>query len=271
MTTEKMTRSWLSRTTLVLLLAGLAACAPQFSGRDDNPTSENDAPAIDVGLQDEELEEGFDADSEENIRRAEQEIAEQFGDIEAISIEGEMAEALATSYSHLDPMKVIRPALLQKALAYFDKNKSKFANKSYITVVDFQRNSSSARFHVVNMTSGVVQSYYVAHGKGSDSNNDAYAEKFSNVSGSGASSIGPVKVAEIYSGKYGRSVRIDGLASTNSNMRRRAVVIHGSNYVKNSAVKQGRSLGCFALPMAQKDAIITKINGGSLLYADQVK
>ncbi len=226
---------------------------------------------MDIGLPDETSPEGFDQDTEENILRAEREIAESFADADSEINEDEAAQIMADSYSHLDPKRLIRPGLLKTAVAYFDRNKSKFSNRSYITLVDFQKKSSSARFFVVNMKSGSVASYFVAHGKGSDPNNDAFPEKFSNKEGSGASSLGPVRVAETYSGKYGRSVRIDGLSSSNSNMRRRAVVIHGSNYVKNANVKQGRSEGCFAIPMNQKDSIISLIKGGSFLYADQVR
>jgi hypothetical protein len=107
----------------------------------------------------------------------------------------------------------------------------------------------------------------VAHGSGSDKANDGYAEKFSNVSGSNASSLGFYMTAETYNGKHGLSLRLDGLSSTNSNVRARAVVIHGASYVSDSDIKAGRSWGCPAVSMASKDKVIKMLKGGSIIYA----
>ncbi|MCP5916770.1 murein L,D-transpeptidase catalytic domain family protein, partial [Klebsiella pneumoniae] len=76
------------------------------------------------------------------------------------------------------------------------------------------------RFFIVDMNSGSVWPLHVAHGKGSDSNHDGYAEKFSNTSGSNASSLGYYITAETYNGSNGYSLRLDGMSSTNSNARR---------------------------------------------------
>src|SRR5690606_28831407 len=110
--------------------------------------------------------------------------------------------------------------------------------------------SNKKRLHVINMSTGAGWSLHVAHGKGSDKNHDAYAERFSNTSGSNASSLGAYLTAETYSGSNGYSLRLDGLSTTNSNARRRAVVVHGASYVKDSNVKQGRSWGCPAVSKA---------------------
>ena len=177
------------------------------------------------------------------------------------------AEALLTKYEHLDPNREIRTDLLKKAVLYFDANQSKFANKKYLSVIDFSKSSKYKRFFIVDLNTGKVWAIRTSHGKGSDANHDGIAEKFSNVSGSNASSLGMYKTAETYNGKYGRSLRLDGLSSTNSNARARAVVIHGANYVSESSVIQGRSWGCPAIAMAHKDKLIDMIKGGSLIYA----
>ena len=80
------------------------------------------------------------------------------------------------------------------------------------------------------------------------------------------SSVGAIRTGEIYSGNFGRSMRLDGLVDTNSNVRRRAIVMHGSDYVHQEPVKQGRSYGCLALDWDIKDDLITKIKDGSLIY-----
>jgi hypothetical protein len=175
------------------------------------------------------------------------------------------------NYDYVDPTNVIPKKLRDAALAYFDVNKANFANKNYITVVDFSAHSSRSRFFIIDMATGKVQSLHVAHGKGSDKNNDGYAEKFSNVSGSEASSIGYYRVSETYSGKYGTSIRLDGLSSTNSNARARAIVLHPASYVSESSSKAGRSWGCFALDPKYAQSVIAKIKKGSLLYANLSK
>lgn len=179
--------------------------------------------------------------------------------------------AAKANYSHIDPTRMIPTKLREDALAYFDANKKNFANQSYIAIINFSAHSSKARFFLVNMTSGKVQAYHTSHGKGSDKNNDGYAERFSNVSGSEASSVGYYRVAETYSGKYGYSVRLDGLSSTNSNARSRAVVIHPAPYVSESGSKAGRSWGCPALDPKYSAGIISALKNGAMLYANVVK
>lgn len=180
--------------------------------------------------------------------------------------DAERAEVLA-KYAHVDPNKVIDRAKREAALVYYDVNKGKLPKDEILTVVDFAKKSGEKRFFVIDVRSGSVQSHVVAHGSGSDPNNDGMLDKFSNVKNSNASSVGFYLTAEIYNGKYGRSLRMDGLSDTNSNVRVRDVVVHGANYVKEGRSKQGRSWGCFALPMTSKDAIISKIAGGTLIYA----
>jgi hypothetical protein len=118
------------------------------------------------------------------------------------------------------------------------------------------------------MNDGSVQTLHTTHGKGSDTDNDGYAESFSNVKNSKKSSLGFYRVAETYqSSKYGTAARLDGLSGTNSNVRARAIVLHGSHYVKEEDVLQGRSYGCIALAWDIKADVIERVHGGSLLYA----
>jgi hypothetical protein len=176
-------------------------------------------------------------------------------------------ELLPESYSHLDPDKIIDPALLAKTMAFYDSNKSRFTNNRHAAIIDFRKSSKLKRFFIINLNTGAVWALHTAHGKGSDSNHDGYAEKFSNKSGSNASSVGPYKAAETYSGKHGYSLRLDGLSTTNSNARSRAVVIHGANYVQDRSVIQGRSWGCPAISMQNRTRVIDLLKGGTLLYA----
>lgn len=174
-------------------------------------------------------------------------------------------------YSYVDPKNEVPADLLSKALDYYDTNLTKIKNKDYLSVINFSSKSTKPRFFIINMRTGSVWAVRMAHGKGSDSDHDGYAEKFSNVSGSNASSLGYYMTAETYVGSHGTSLRLDGLSSTNSNARSRAVVIHGATYVQDSDVIQGRSWGCPAISMDNYKEVIGRIKGGSLIYAGLTK
>jgi hypothetical protein len=182
-------------------------------------------------------------------------------------------QAILDRYIYLDPQSVVPADLLQKAIVYFDANKSHFGNQTYITVVDFSKSSAVKRMFVINMNTGFVTTLHVAHGKGSEPTpvSNGYARRFSNVLGSNESSLGFFRTAETYFGKHALSLRIDGLSTTNSNVRVRAVVVHGADYVHDADVIEGRTDGCFGVPMSQKDALIALIKGGSMIYADVSK
>jgi len=207
-------------------------------------------------------------------------------DDENVTVDGEEASASALSgtsfpvpnltpdqkaevFSHydVDPDGVVPKTMLVDAVVFFDANKDKIKNKSYLTVVDFSKHSGKERFFVVNMQTGAVQPHVVAHGSGSDPGNTGFATRFSNVNNSNESSLGYYVTGETYNGKHGNSLRLDGVSPTNSNVRSRAIVVHGADYVSEGRSKQGRSWGCFALPQPDKDAIIAKLKNGSVIYA----
>lgn len=177
-----------------------------------------------------------------------------------------ITEIAATPFAHLDPNGVVPKKLLAEALAFFQAHQDKFPNKGHISVLDYSQSSSVARFHIVDMATGQVESFHMANGVGSEPDHDGFAHKFSNVPGSNCSSLGFVRTAETYEGKHGFSLRLDGLSDTNSNLRVRAVVVHGADYVHDKAVIQGRSNGCPATSMANRTRVINMIKGGSLMY-----
>ena len=204
-----------------------------------------------------------------SLSAREQEILSQFH---------EPAEARGTSEQsfsglirkqteHFAKGQSIPKNLLAKALAYYHENYNSISNRTYLAVVDLSAASSSKRLHILNMKTGAVVHLHVAHGSGSDPNNDGYASLFGNTFNSEMSSLGFYRTAEIYQGVHGRSLRLDGLSSTNSNVRERAVVIHGADYVREANVKAGRSWGCFAVAMGQRNKVIDLLKGGAIIYA----
>lgn len=169
-------------------------------------------------------------------------------------------------YSHLDPDKVVPQNLLREAILYYDSHLDEIKNQRQIGIIDFKQHNSKERFYIIDMESGRVEKYLTAHGKNSDPDYDGYATKFSNTPDSLMSSLGFYMTAETYYGQNGYSLRLDGLSSTNSNARARAIVIHGADYVRPGN-KIGRSYGCPALEMRYHQELIDQLKGGSLLYA----
>ncbi len=178
----------------------------------------------------------------------------------------EQATILA-KYDYVDPTHIVPSKALEQALLYYDQNKAALKNSKVLSIIDFSQSSTLKRWYFINMTTGSVWNIHVSHGKGSDGNHDGFAEKFSNVSGSNATSLGFYKTAETYSGKWGYSLRLDGLSTTNSIARPRAIVVHGASYVQDRAVIQGRSWGCPAVSLANSKKVIDLIRGGSLIFA----
>lgn len=175
---------------------------------------------------------------------------------------------LKKTYAYVDPLDTVPAILKTSALAYFQANQANITNQNYISIVDFSANSKYARLFIINMQTGTVLPLHVAHGQNSDPSNDGFATQFSNVVDSDESALGFFLTAETYTGDNGLSLRLDGLSTTNSNTRVRDIVMHGAEYVYDTDTQAGRSLGCFAVPMDDRDNVINILKNGSLLYAD---
>ena len=171
-----------------------------------------------------------------------------------------------SDYSHLDPERIVPSKLLTTALSYFETHINTIPNKRFIGLIDFKQHNSKERFYIVDLESGRVEKYLVAHGKNSDPDYDGFATKFSNINDSLMSSLGFYLTAETYNGAHGYSLRLDGLSTTNSNARERAIVIHAAEYIVPGN-KIGRSFGCPAVENRYHQQIIDEIREGSLIYA----
>jgi hypothetical protein len=140
---------------------------------------------------------------------------------------------------------------------------------SILTIIDFSLSSNTKRLWVIDMDSNEVLFHtLVAHGMNSG---QEFATNFSNKSQSYKSSLGFYLTAEIYIGKHGSSLKLDGIEKgINDNARERAIVIHGADYVSEAFAENngrlGRSQGCPALPSNLTSKIITKIKNKSVLF-----
>lgn len=166
----------------------------------------------------------------------------------------------------------INPELFAKAKAALDSHH--IYARDTMAVVDFSLPSSEPRFHLVDIASGEVESFRVAHGRGSDPDHSGFVEKFSNSFGSYASSNGVYTTGDYYDGKYGLSMKVRGLDWSNNNAESRAIVIHNAWYAEDDMIpihgKLGRSEGCFAMSRENQYKVMRKLAGGRMIYADKL-
>jgi len=169
---------------------------------------------------------------------------------------------------------VINPLLRERALAALEAKRGMLRNTDVIGIADFSRMSRDPRFYIMDLRSGFVTEHHVAHGKGSDPANFGFLQYFSNEMGSEATSQGAYLTGNAYQGKYGYSLRLDGLDASNSNALARQIVVHTAWYAEPRMVesfgKLGRSEGCFALPGVSHAEAMVRLGSGRLLYAEKV-
>ncbi|SCY71576.1 murein L,D-transpeptidase catalytic domain family protein [Flavobacterium caeni] len=157
-----------------------------------------------------------------------------------------------------------------KALEGFYALKAKGKiEKDVLTLVDFSLSSNTKRLWVIDLgTNTILFHSLVAHGRNTG---EEFAKVFSNKAESYKSSLGFYITGEIYTGKHGKSLRLDGQErGVNDNARHRAVVMHGADYVSESFIRNhnrlGRSQGCPAIPVELTDGIIDAIKDKSCLF-----
>ncbi len=158
--------------------------------------------------------------------------------------------------------------LISKGWHYLS-SKNQLSQKPVVTLIDFTRPSVEKRLWVIDLEKlEILHHDYCAHGKNTGTQ---FAKDFSNVSGSYQSSLGFYKTAEIYQGKHGTSLRLDGLdKGINCKARDRAIVMHGADYVSEDFIAKhgrlGRSFGCPSVTYDQHENIINEIAGNTLLF-----
>jgi hypothetical protein len=170
------------------------------------------------------------------------------------------------------PQPAIDPILRARALAALQARRG-LIRADVIGIADFSKASRQARFYILDLVSGFTTEHLVAHGRGSDPAHSGWLELFSNDVGSYATSEGAYLTGDAYTGKYGYSMRLNGLDPSNSNALAREIVIHTAWYAEPKMIdtygKLGRSEGCFALPGVSHAEAMTRLGSGRLLYAEK--
>lgn len=161
-----------------------------------------------------------------------------------------------------------------KAVRYLKRHWSEFANRRFMTIIDYTQPSTRKRLFLIDMYSGDVTRFLVSHGKNSG---ELYARRFSNRPDSYESPRGFFMTGPEYYGTRGPSMLLYGLQKgINDNSLAREIVMHGAAYVSWGAIELNRRLhglarlglseGCPAIPIQAAQDIIEKIRDGSLLY-----
>jgi hypothetical protein len=164
--------------------------------------------------------------------------------------------------------KILSLEVFRMALAGMEKI-NEVQNRKIITIIDFSKASTRERFFVIDLENKrILYKSLVAHGLNTGAN---MATRFSNAPRSLKSCLGFFVTAETYAGKYGYSLKLDGLEpGINDNARLRGIVIHGADFVSQTIARDcgllGRSFGCPALPVNRSKEIIDKISKGSCLF-----
>jgi hypothetical protein len=171
------------------------------------------------------------------------------------------------------PRLRINAELMARARAALDAKRPFLKDTDVMAIADYSQPSRDPRFYLVRTDSGMVTAYHVAHGRGSDPYHSGYLDHFSNLPGSEASSAGAYVTGDIYYGKYGRSLRLQGLDDSNSNAEARAIVVHCASYAEPEMIehygKLGRSEGCFTLSQLSLQYVLQQLGPGRLLYSDK--
>ena len=174
-----------------------------------------------------------------------------------------------------DEMSLGEMGLAKKAFQYAYKGYKNLLDRGIVekqnilSVIDFSQSSKNKRLYIIDIASkSILMNTFVAHGRNSGKE---FATSFSNSLSSLKSSLGFYLTKDTYFGEHGLSLRIDGLErGINDNAERRAVVVHGADYLGDDYLNAnpfcGRSWGCPAVPSQQSSEIINMIKDGTVMF-----
>ncbi len=154
-------------------------------------------------------------------------------------------------------------------IGYYNLEDEDEINKPVLSVIDFQKPSTEKRLWIFDIKQRKLLYYsLVAHGRNTGQNT---AEDFSNVANSNKSSLGFYVTQNIYQGKHGLSLVINGMEKGwNDSAKSRSIVVHGADYVSEDFVEDvgrlGRSQGCPAIPQAICNGVVCTICDRSVMF-----
>jgi hypothetical protein len=179
-----------------------------------------------------------------------------------------------SQFTDLFKLQGVPEAATRQALEYLSLNAGSKAvhgvtvQSDFMAIIDFSKASTEKRLYLMDLNNGHVDAFLVAHGRNSGVR---LATKFRNTANSKSTSLGMALTGEVYSGFYGRSMRLYGVDKSNSSMEDRLIVLHAAPYATPEFIEKngrlGRSWGCFAVETSTRDTLQSKLKAGSLIYA----
>jgi hypothetical protein len=169
-------------------------------------------------------------------------------------------KALELAFHSYFTYQAAHPDQVKKPLLYF---------------VDYGLPSTEPRGYIFDMSSlSVLEGpFTVAHGRGSSVTQYGTPTRFSNASGSAATSLGLYVAENTYdfSGHTGGRVynsvglRLKGVSGNfNDNALARGVVAHGAPYV--TSTRAGRSEGCPAMEQSRAARVLPELANGGMVF-----
>lgn len=184
-----------------------------------------------------------------------------------------LAEALEFYQNNLNGLKETR-CLKPTNNQHRNDLERGITNQRYIVVVDYTKSNKEKRGFFLDMKTGEVKRFNVAHGRGSSKGRNGVPHRFTNRSGKATTVVGPHITSGVYSFKNCLpALRLDGVSWSNNGARGDGKVAHvGRNGCgRNSGYyvdkhDAGRSRGCPAVDYRTFMDIHQKMADGALWY-----
>jgi len=148
-------------------------------------------------------------------------------------------------------------------------------NQEIAFMIDYSLHSGLSRFFIVDLKNDkILNKGLVCHGSCKGENNSDYAKKFSNKNNSYCTSLGFASIGKRDYSKWGKHYKywLNGLESSNSNMKDRVVVLHAWEGVPNKTIYPLNLATSWGCPTVSQDFLdkldeILKKEKGILLYS----
>lgn len=148
-------------------------------------------------------------------------------------------------------------------------------NQKTAFMIDYSLHSGRNRFFVVDLKKGtIIKKGLVCHGSCKGKNTNGTATVFSNTNDSYCTTLGMAVVGKRAYSKWGKNYKywLDGLEKSNTNMRKRVVVLHAWEHVPDEEMYPkplALSWGCPTVSIKFLDELdaILKENKKVLLYS----
>lgn len=159
-------------------------------------------------------------------------------------------------------------AYMERKFVYRDSESASLINRTWMAIIDYTQPSVNYRFFLINLVTGNVERYLVAHARNSG---DKVATDFGNVQNSNKTSLGIYLTGRSYaSKKFGTGRILYGVETTNDQAHARGVVMHGATYMSQNFIRNngraGRSQGCPALEKNSFKRVHSLLGVGAVLF-----